>query len=51
MFEASWSKEGGMTSFWALFVVTLLTLTWVWGQQLGGLVSEPILNDQASGPV
>jgi hypothetical protein len=31
MFEASWSKEGGMTSFWTLFVVTLLALTWARG--------------------
>jgi hypothetical protein len=27
MFEASWSTEDGMTSFWTLLVVTLLTLT------------------------
>jgi hypothetical protein len=39
MFETSWSKEGGTTSFWTLFVVTLLTLTWARGQQLGGLIS------------
>jgi hypothetical protein len=51
MFEASWSKEGGMTSFWTLFVVTLLALTWAQGQRLGGLVSGPILNDQAGGPI
>jgi hypothetical protein len=31
MFEASWSKECGMTYFWILFVVTLLTLTWARG--------------------
>jgi hypothetical protein len=31
MFEASWSKEGGMTSFWTLIVVTLLALTWAQG--------------------
>jgi hypothetical protein len=46
------SKEGGTTSFWTLFVVTLLALTWAQGgQQHGGLISEPILNDQAGGPV
>jgi hypothetical protein len=28
MFEASWSKEGGTTSFYTLFVITLLALTW-----------------------
>jgi hypothetical protein len=28
MFEASWSKEDGMTFFWTFLVVTLLTLTW-----------------------
>jgi hypothetical protein len=27
MFEASWSTEDGMTSFWTLLVVTLLALT------------------------
>jgi hypothetical protein len=31
MFKASWSKEGGTISFWTLFVVTLLTLTWARG--------------------
>jgi hypothetical protein len=31
MFGASWSKEGGTTSVWALFVVTLLALTWARG--------------------
>jgi hypothetical protein len=28
MFEASWSKEDGLTSFWTFLVVTLLALTW-----------------------
>jgi hypothetical protein len=27
MFEASWSKEDGSTSFWTFLVVTLLALT------------------------
>jgi hypothetical protein len=27
MFEASWSTEDGMTSFWTLLAVTLLALT------------------------
>jgi hypothetical protein len=31
MFEASWSIEDGMTSFWTLLVVTLLALTWAQG--------------------
>jgi hypothetical protein len=31
MFEASWSKEDGTTSFWTLLVVTLLALTWAQG--------------------
>jgi hypothetical protein len=31
MFEASWSKEDGPTSFWTFLVVTLLTLTWARG--------------------
>jgi hypothetical protein len=31
MFEASWFKEDGTTSFWTLLVVTLLTLTWAQG--------------------
>jgi hypothetical protein len=31
MFEASWSKEDGPTSFWTFLVVTLLTLTWAQG--------------------
>jgi hypothetical protein len=28
MFEASWSKEDGLTSFWTFLVVTFLALTW-----------------------
>jgi hypothetical protein len=36
MFEASWSKEDGMTSFWTLLVVTLLALTWARGAAAGG---------------
>jgi hypothetical protein len=41
MFEASWSKEDGTTSFWTLLVVTLLALTWArgGGERLGELVS------------
>jgi hypothetical protein len=33
MFEASWSKEDGPTSFWTFLVVTRLALTWPrgWG--------------------
>jgi hypothetical protein len=31
MFEASWSKEDGPTSFWTFLVVTLLALTWARG--------------------
>jgi hypothetical protein len=31
MFEASWSKEDGTTSFWTQLVVTLLALTWARG--------------------
>jgi hypothetical protein len=27
MFEASWSKEDGLTSFWTFLVVTLLAVT------------------------
>jgi hypothetical protein len=50
MFEASWSKEDGPTSFWTFLVVTLLALTWAWGQRLGELVSvwKSILKNQAS---
>jgi hypothetical protein len=32
MFEASWYKEDGTTSFWTLLVVTLLALTWARGR-------------------
>jgi hypothetical protein len=42
MFEASWYKEDGTTSFWTLLVVTLLALTWArgrGGQRHGELVS------------
>jgi hypothetical protein len=36
MFEASWSTEDGMTSFWTLLIVTLLALTWAGaGNSLG----------------
>jgi hypothetical protein len=31
MFEASWTKEDGLTSFWTFLVVTLLALTWARG--------------------
>jgi hypothetical protein len=36
MFEASWSKEDGTTSFWTLLVVTLLALTWAQGAAAWG---------------
>jgi hypothetical protein len=36
MFEASWSIEDGMTSFWTFLVVTLLALTWARGATLWG---------------
>jgi hypothetical protein len=36
MFEASWSKEDGTTSFWTLLVVTLLALTWARGAAAWG---------------
>jgi hypothetical protein len=36
MFEGSWSKEDGTTSFWTLLVVTLLTLTWARGAAAWG---------------
>jgi hypothetical protein len=35
-FEASWSKEDGLTSFWSFMVVTLLTLTWAQGAVVWG---------------
>jgi hypothetical protein len=31
MFEACWSKEDDLTSFWTFLVVTLLALTWARG--------------------
>jgi hypothetical protein len=36
MFQASWSKEDGTTSFWTLLVVTLLALTWARGAAAWG---------------
>jgi hypothetical protein len=37
MFEASWSKEDGPTSFWTFLVVTLLALTWAEGAVAWGI--------------
>jgi hypothetical protein len=36
MFESSWSKEDGPTSFWTFQVVTLLALTWAHGAAAWG---------------
>ena len=36
MFEASWSEEDGLTSFWTFLVVTFLALTWARGAAAWG---------------
>jgi hypothetical protein len=36
MFEVSWSKEDGPTTFWTFLVVTLLALTWAQGAAAWG---------------
>jgi hypothetical protein len=36
MFEASWSKEDGTTSFYTLLAVTLIALTWAQGAAAWG---------------
>jgi hypothetical protein len=53
MFEASRSKEDGLTPFWTFLVITFLALTRLRGQRLGELGSawKLILKNQAGGSV
>jgi hypothetical protein len=49
MFEASWSTEDGITSFWTLLVMTLLTLTRVQGATAWGTHSRLKANFEQPG--
>jgi hypothetical protein len=49
MFEASWSKEDGPTSFWTFLVITLLALTWTQGAAAWGTRFRLEANFEESG--
>jgi hypothetical protein len=49
MFEASWSKEDGPTSFWTFLVITLLALTWTQGAAAWGTRFHLEANFEESG--
>jgi hypothetical protein len=49
MFEASWSKEDGPTSFWTFLVVTHLALTWAHGAAAWGTHFHLEANFEESG--
>jgi hypothetical protein len=49
MFEASWSKEDGPTSFWTFLVVTLLALMWAQGAVAWGTHFRLEANFEESG--
>jgi hypothetical protein len=49
MFEASWSKEDGLTSFWTFLGVTPLVLTWAQGAAAWGTHFHLEANFEESG--